>query len=423
MANIAFGELTRRDHFAFAPGYRPLNHGSFGTFPKAVAEYQQQLQQEMEARPDTFLRYSYPKLLLEARAAIAPLIGAHTDEVVFVPNATTGVNTVLHNLAFGDGDVVVHFNTIYGGCLKSIQYLGESTPATSHSINITYPIEDDEIVRLFKETVQSIQAQGRTVKLAVFDTVLTSPGVRFPWEPLVRLCKDLGVRSFVDGAHGLGHIDLTHLGELKPDFMISNCYKWLMVPRGCAVLYVPFANQHMIRTTVPTSLGYEAPAVRSTMMTTEYFVRLFVRVSTHDTTPYACVPAALAFRRDTCGGEARIREYCEAVAREGGRRAAEVLGTEVLENGARTLGRCCFTNVRLPLSLSGLALAEPEGAKVAGWIQDRTAEYETYMPIRLSAGKFWARLSGQIYLTVDDFEWAAKTLLELCRRVEAGEWR
>lgn len=234
MANTAFGEVMRRDHFPFAPGYRPLNHGSFGTFPKHVAEYQRQLQQEMEARPDTFLRYKYPELLLEARAAVAPLIGAHTDEVVFVPNATTGVNTVLRNLDFRDGDVVLHFNTIYGACLKTVQSLGETTPATPHSIDITYPIEDDEIVRLFDEAVQSIRAQGRTVKLAVFDTVLTFPGVRFPWESLVRLCKDLGVLSFIDGAHGIGHIDLTHLGELKPDFVISNCYKSVSRSNSCS---------------------------------------------------------------------------------------------------------------------------------------------------------------------------------------------
>ncbi|ROW11048.1 hypothetical protein VMCG_00937 [Cytospora schulzeri] len=419
----AFGEAIRRDHFSFAPEYRPLNHGSFGAFPRNVAEHRRQLQLETEARPDTFLRDTYPKLLLEARAAVAPLIGAHTDEVVFVPNATTGVNTVLRNLGFREGDVVLHFNTIYGACLKTIQSLGETTAATPHAIDITYPVEDDEIVRLFEEAVRSIRAQGKTVRLAVFDTVLTFPGVRFPWEPLVRLCKDLGILSFVDGAHGIGHIDLTHLGQLKPDFMISNCYKWLMVPRGCAVLYVPFANQHIIRTTFPTSWGYETPEVRPTMTTTEYFVRLFVKVSTSDTTPYICIPQALAFRRDICGGEEKVRGYCEKMAREGGRRVAEILGTEVLENKSQTLGRCCFANVRLPLSPSRLGLAGPEGVRVARWIKEKTPEYETYLPTSSYAGAFWSRLSGQVYLTMDDFEWAAKTLLEICRRVEAGEWK
>lgn len=222
---FAFGESIRNEHFNFAADYKPLNHGSFGTSPTAVLQYQRQLQQDTEAKPDTFIRYTYPKLLSDSRESVAPLIGAHKDEVVFVPNATTGVNTVLRNLHFGDGDVALHFNTIYPSCLKTLKSLGETTPLATHCITLKYPAEDVEVVELFKEAVESVKAQGNTVKLAIFDTVSTFPGVRFPWEPLVKLCKTLGILSFVDGAHGLGHIDLTHLGALKPDFMVSNCYK------------------------------------------------------------------------------------------------------------------------------------------------------------------------------------------------------
>jgi selenocysteine lyase/cysteine desulfurase len=34
-------------------------------------------------------------------------------------------------------------------------------------------------------------------------------------------CKEFGILSFIDGAHGVGHIDLSHLGTLQPDFMTS----------------------------------------------------------------------------------------------------------------------------------------------------------------------------------------------------------
>lgn len=220
-----FGEKIRNDHFNFAQGYRPLNHGAFGTFPKSVVQYRQQLQLDNEAKPDTFIRYTYPKLLSESRGAVASLLGANKDEIVFVSNATTGVNTVLRNLEFADGDVALHFNTIYPSCLQTLQSLGETTPIRTHCVNLIYPIEDGEIVRQFESAVQLLRSQGKTVKLAIFDTVLSFPGVRFPWEPLVKVCKVLGILSFVDGAHGIGHIDLTHLGALRPDFMISNCHK------------------------------------------------------------------------------------------------------------------------------------------------------------------------------------------------------
>ena len=204
----SFGEEMRQQ-FLFAKGYRPLNHGSFGAFPKEVQEYQRALQSETEARPDTFIRCTYPNLLRESRSALAPLLGADVGEVVLVPNATTGVNTVLRNIPFLPGDVILYFSSIYGACENTIQSLSETCPVSSHKIDIVYPIDDDEIIRRFVSAVKNVTVERRRPKLAIFDTVLTFPGVRFPWEKLVAICKNLGILSLIDGAHGIGHIDLT----------------------------------------------------------------------------------------------------------------------------------------------------------------------------------------------------------------------
>jgi selenocysteine lyase/cysteine desulfurase len=225
VAKSQFGTQMRGEHFSFADSYQPLNHGSFGTFPKPVLEYQRKLQNESEARPDTFIRYTYLDLLNASRSAIAPLLGADPHEVVLVPNATTGVNTILRNLKFDEDDVIIHFNTIYGACIKTIQSLSEICPVSTHEVNITYPIDDVQIIGRFRAAVEKVRLSGKAPRLAMFDTVLTFPGVRFPWEELVKVCKEQGVLSFIDGAHGLGHIDMTHMSDVGPDFMISNCYK------------------------------------------------------------------------------------------------------------------------------------------------------------------------------------------------------
>ena len=102
----------------------------------------------------------------------------------------------------------------------------ESTPAEQVVIEIEYPIEDDEIVERFRDMVEMVNRDGsQRVKIALFDTVVAFPGVRMPWEALVKACRELGVLSLIDGAHGIGHIDLTDLGEVGPDFFTSNCYK------------------------------------------------------------------------------------------------------------------------------------------------------------------------------------------------------
>ena len=222
---VPFGLPMRASHFIYDEAYTPLNHGSYGAFPAAVRDYRIQLQDQIEARPDHVIRNVVPPLLEEARAAIAPLLGVPTNEVVFVPNATTAVNTVLRNLLFEEGDVIVHFNTAYGACEKTIDYVCETTPLQSTSVMLEYPMEDVEVVQKFIERVGDVNHSGRRVKIAMFDTVLTFPGVRMPWEALVKACKTLGILSLIDGAHGIGHIDLSHLGEVGPDFFTSNCYK------------------------------------------------------------------------------------------------------------------------------------------------------------------------------------------------------
>lgn len=39
--------------------------------------------------------------------------------------------------------------------------------------------------------------------------------------------QDLKVLSLVDGAHGIGHIDLTHLESVGPDLFTRNCYNYV----------------------------------------------------------------------------------------------------------------------------------------------------------------------------------------------------
>ena len=220
-----FGPPMRREHFLFDPRYTPLNHGSYGSFPRLVRDYQREVQDSIEARSDAFIRLTIPKLLEDSRAAVAPLLGAAVDEVVFVPNATTAVNVVLRTLVFAPRDVILYFSTAYKACAKTILSVCETTPAEPMRIDIKFPLEDDELVAIFRRTVEKVNDSGRRARIAMFDTVVSFPGVRMPWESLIAACRELDVLSLIDGAHGVGHIDLSHLGATGPDFFASNCYK------------------------------------------------------------------------------------------------------------------------------------------------------------------------------------------------------
>ncbi|KAF5134020.1 Hercynylcysteine sulfoxide lyase [Metarhizium anisopliae] len=233
-----FGSEWKRE-FPFDPEWHNLNHGSFGTYPKHIRDRLRAYQDQAEARPDPFIFYEQPKRIDAAREELARLVHAPLDTVVFVGNATDGVNTVLRNLAWAeDGkDVILSFSTIYEACGKSADYLAEyfEGKLEHRGIAITYPLEDEEIIRAFRTTVKEIQDEGKRAKVCIFDVVSSRPGVVFPWMDMVKACKELGIISLVDGAQGIGmvHLDLT---AADPDFFVSNCHKWLHVPRGCALV-------------------------------------------------------------------------------------------------------------------------------------------------------------------------------------------
>lgn len=224
-SKVAFGHAMRQ-HFLLDPSYLPLNHGAFGTYPKSVRGRLRQIQDESELRPDAFFRYNLPKYIDSARTAIAAYLGVDAGECVLVSNATTGVNTVLRSLLFKEGDIIMYFSTIYGSCEKTVEYLKETTPVQGANINVSYPIGDDELVGLFHERIKQLKSEGKRPRVGIFDTVSSLPGVRVPWERLVDLCREEGVLSMVDGAHGVGHIELM-LDKVQPDFFISNCHKYV----------------------------------------------------------------------------------------------------------------------------------------------------------------------------------------------------
>lgn len=413
--------------------------GSFGTFPKLIRDRLRYYQDACEGRPDAFIRYEYPKLLDESRAAVAGLLNASDDDVVLVSNATVGVNTVVKNLKWNpDGkDVVLTFSTIYEGCGKAVDCVVDYFEGLvfNKEIDITYPIEDDDVIQTFRNAVKEVEAEGKRARLCIFDVVSSRPGIVFPWQKMIKACRDLGVLSMVDGAQGIGMVPID-LTATDPDFFVSNCHKWLHVPRGCAVFYVPKRNQHLVPSTLATSHGYQPRTVVRTNplppSSKSPFVQTFEFVGTIDNAPYLCIKDAIEWRRDVLGGEDKILDYVTNLAKRGGQLVADRLGTKILDNSTGTLTGCGMVNVALPI-WSGKAgenaketdtVLSPEDAQKAfQWmLTTMIDDYNTFMALFIHGGRMWARISAQVYLGDEDFGRAAEVLGALCVRVAKKEF-
>ncbi len=160
------------------------------------------------------------------------------------------------------------------------------------------------------------------------------------------------------------------------------------------------------------------------------YIGNFEFVGTIDSSPYLCIPKALEWRK-SLGGEKVIIEYCTKLAQDAGQLLAKALGTEMLDNETKTLSQCCMSMVRLPISAekvqqvgekAGLSKADA-GKAVTTWLLETMCDdYNTFLQTLYYGDAWWARLSAQVYVELDDFEGVVAPLKELCSRIDAGEW-
>jgi len=215
------------------------------------------------------------------------------------------------------------------------------------------------------------------------------------------------VWSLVDAAHSIGQEVGINLGKAQPDFWISNCHKWLFAKRSVAVLYVPKRNQHIIKTTVPTSYAYISPS--SGLPST--FTQQFEWNGTIDFVPYLSVCAALDFRK-YLGGEAKINAYCRSLAIAGGKRLAEIMGTRLLDpEGHLTLN---MVNVELPLP----GYIQPSEEVDLLFKELLLVKWNAYAAHFYHNGRWWIRCSAQVWNEIEDFEKIARALIDICRQIE-----
>jgi isopenicillin-N epimerase len=272
-----------RNQWKLDPTITFLNHGSFGACPIAVLEYQQQLRNQLEAEPVRFFEQQLEPLLDASRTALARFIGADAANLAFVPNATTGVNTVLRSLTFQPGDELLTTNHEYNASRNALDFAAQQSGASVVVAKIPFPLSSSE------QIVEAILANVTPkTKLVLLDHVTSQTALILPIATLVQELSERGVEVLVDGAHAPGMVPL-QLKEMGVAYYTGNCHKWLCAPKGAAFLYVREDQQDSVR---PLVISHGANSPRRDR---SFFHLEFDWTGTADPTAYLCVGTALRF--------------------------------------------------------------------------------------------------------------------------------
>ena len=292
-------------HFVLSDDVVFLNHGSFGAAPRAVLDAQQALRARLEHNPMQFLVRDLEGLLDASRARLAAFVGAAPAELAFVPNATTGVNTVLRSLHFTPGDELVTTNHEYNACKNALDAVAHESGAKVVVARVPFPLSDPAEVLLAILAVVT----PRT-RLCLVDHVTSPTGLVFPIPAIAQELGRRGIDVLVDGAHAPGMVPLD-LHELGVPFYTANCHKWLCAPKGAAFLYVREDRQKNVR---PLTLSHGANSERTDR---SRFLVEFDWTGTSDPTPQLCIGDALAcLEAMVPGGIGAIMEKNRALALE-----------------------------------------------------------------------------------------------------------
>ncbi len=371
---LAYGHALR-PLWGLDPEIAFLNHGSFGATPLRVLEAQDLWRRAMERQPVQFLtRRNLQPRLRRAAADLAAFLGADVADLVFVENATAGVNAVLRSLRFSPDDAILITDHTYAAVRNAVRYVCARSGARLIEAKVPFPLSDSGAV------VRSVaQALTPRVKLAVLDVVTSPTALVLPIAALVESCRAVGARVLVDAAHAPGMIALNVPG-LGADWVAGNAHKWLFAPKGTAFLWAhPAAQEDLHPLVISHGFG-------------QGLAEEFDWTGTRDPSAWLSISAAIDFYRAM--GDGRLREHNHALAL----RAAALLAERW---GAGIGGPAAMTGSMATVRLPGVHAASREGAeRIHNLLWER---HRIEVPVIPFAGALWARISAQVYNAIEDY--------------------
>ncbi|MBA3648923.1 MAG: aminotransferase class V-fold PLP-dependent enzyme [Chitinophagales bacterium] len=396
MATPSYSPYTQ--HWQLDSSVTFLNHGSFGACPLAVLQKQAEYRRQMEQEPVRFMVRELEPLIWKSKEALANFIGAKAADLAFVPNATTGVNTVLNALHFSEGDELLTTNHGYGACVNALQWFADKAKAKMIKAEVPFPVSSEE------EIIDAILSKVTSkTRLLMIDHITSATGIIFPVQRIVSLLKEKGIDCLIDGAHAPGHLNL-NIKDIGAAYYTGNCHKWICSPKGAAFLYVDKEKKHLIHPMVVSHL-YDQPIEKERLWSSHFFWP-----GTNDYSAYLCVKDAIEYL-DTLfpGGWQELKNYNRNLCLNARAIIAEKIQTELPapENMIANLSTLYIGKTN-PSSY-GFNYLHPLQ-------EDLWNKYKIEVPVFVWSRKdprLWVRISAQCYNSVEQYKYLGEALASL----------
>jgi selenocysteine lyase/cysteine desulfurase len=166
------------------------------------------------------------------RSLFAQLVGASPEAIALVPATSYGFAVAARNLSLDAS--------------RRVLVLGEEYPSGIYTWRAAARRSGAEVLTVSRESGQTwadavIAALDERVAIVSVPNVHWTDGAFVDLGPISDRVRELGARLVIDASQSAGAMPLD-VGELRPDFLVTVGYKWLLGPFGVGYLYV--AEEH-----------------------------------------------------------------------------------------------------------------------------------------------------------------------------------
>lgn len=303
-------------------------------------------------------------------AELEAFLGAWPGSVAVVRNTTEAMSAVAAGIDLKPGDEVVSTTHEHVGGRCCWELLAARRGVVYKTfVPPLNPTSDAELAAAWMA-----QVTPRT-KVFSISHVLFTTGMLQPVQALVRMARERGIITVIDGAHPPGLLEL-NLRELDADFYASSPHKWLLAPKGTGLLVV---RPDRMATTWPLIGSGDWAATD---------IRRFEHVGTSNESLLAGLRAAVAFQQSI--GRTAIEQRTRALATQLHGLLAKVPGVEIT-SPTRPEFRSAMVSFRMARASATALQAYLNGHRIR---TRRIAE----------GGLEYLRLSTHIYVLPRDLE-------------------
>ncbi len=250
-----------KNQFLIDPDSIYLNNASLGIPPQPVVDAVAEHYRRISANPTSAKGELHQQIQKVVLPSLAELIGADTDEIAFMSNATEGLDLITKGIPLQPGDEVLTTTHEHPAGIRPWRLRAEREGITLREIPIPSPLTSkDQAIDPLK------QAMNDRTKVLFFCQV-TRGGLLYPVKELCSLARERGIISAVDGAQAIGNLEI-HLHDLGCDLYANSLHKWVLAPMGTGMLYVRKSFQEEFfpldaKGSPPGAARYQAPGTKS----------------------------------------------------------------------------------------------------------------------------------------------------------------